>query len=143
MTPTLVHPVFTRLLAQDTGSAEWLLAPIAKDIDPNWLIFGMCAQVLIALGFIGHLIASRWWRGISLPPAIGYACLIATVMLLVYAAHRRDPVFVIGQFVNILICLRLLTVTRRSRAQAARDEDGSFPVVAPDSAERSLPTGKE
>ena len=126
------------LLAQNRSIGRWLDDQIAQNIEPTWLIIGISAQVLIAACFICHLIVSTRRGWFILPPVIVHTCLLATLVLLVYAAHRGDLVFLTGQFLNTLICIRLLLFTRGRQQKAAKEEPPpKFPNVAPDSAERS------
>ncbi len=136
------EPFAVNLLAQ----ADWTPAPPGGEGETTWLIFGVLAQVAIATGFAIHLFASWRRRRLIIPPAIGYLTLVATLMLLIYAARHHLPVFVIGQFINTVVCLRLLVLIHKARARLREKaepgrswEESGFPVVAPDSAERKLP----
>jgi lipid-A-disaccharide synthase-like uncharacterized protein len=111
--------------------------------DPKWLAVGLAAQSVIALCLAIHLIASRRQRRFAIPQTLGYLGTIATLVLMDYAARHHDLVFTIGQFINVLICLRLLGWIGRRRPQARPSEPGTvagedsrFPVVAPHQAER-------
>jgi lipid-A-disaccharide synthase-like uncharacterized protein len=113
------------------------------EADPRWLAVGLVAQAVIALCLAIHLVASRRQRGFAIPQALGYLGTIATLVLMVYAARHHDLVFTIGQFINVLICLRLLGWIDRRRPHArpsepgtVEGEDSRFPVVAPHQAER-------
>ncbi len=124
------------VLAQSPSIGQRLDALIAQNIEPTWLIIGITAQVLIAACFISHLIASTRRGWFILPPVIVHTCLLATLVLLAYAGHRGDLVFFTGQFLNILICIRLEFYIHGRHQKAAKEEAHKFPNVAPDSAER-------
>ena len=113
--------------------------------EPLWLIAGLGAQAAILLCLLIHMIVSAKRHRLMPPVSIGYVGLLATLVLMTYASRRHDVVFMVGQFVNTLICLRLLVLIRRSREakpeqQAPpKEEPSRFPVVAPDSADQKLP----
>jgi lipid-A-disaccharide synthase-like uncharacterized protein len=73
-----------------------------------WLGLGFVGQALFALRFL-----VQWWRseraGQSVVPIeFWYLSVGGAVLLLVYALHRRDPVFFIGQLTGILVYFRNL-----------------------------------
>lgn len=114
-----------------------------QESDPKWLGIGLAAQAVIALCLALHLLASRRQGRFAIPQVLAYLGTIATLLLMVYAARRHDHVFTIGQFINVLICLRLLGWIHRRPPQAPSSESGAFdeadsrfPVVAPHQAER-------
>lgn len=135
-------------LAQTQASAEgdtvqWLEALGAGDRDPMWLIFGMVAQLFIVVGVVVHLVLSRRRGKVVIPSVCGYAGVVATLMLLVYATQQRDLVFMVGQFINTLICVRLLALSRREEDRLRIERTPRFPVVAPDMAERETPRDED
>ena len=114
-------------------------------VEPLWLVFGLCAQAAILVCFGIHLVASWKRQKLIIPPSIGYVGLVATLMLMIYASLRHDAVFLLGQFLNTLICVRLLMLIRRAQEkmrqqrQTLQDEPSGFPIVSPDSVNRRLP----
>ena len=114
-------------------------------VEPLWLVFGFCAQAAILACFGIHLVASWKRRKLVIPPSIGYVGLVATLILMIYASLRHDAVFLLGQFLNTLICVRLLMLIRRAQdkmrqqRQTLQDEPSGFPIVSPDSVNRRLP----
>lgn len=122
------------------------LAVLAENIEPAWLILGFSAQaaILVCVGI--HLAASHKRRKLVMPPSIGYVGLVATLMLMIYASLRHDVVFVAGQFINALICVRLLVLIRRAQEKLRqpasvdqKEEPSGFPIVSPDSVAGKLP----
>jgi lipid-A-disaccharide synthase-like uncharacterized protein len=121
----------------------------ADAADPTWEYLGLGAQVAIAICLAIHVLASKQKGRFEFPPIIGYLGLVATLVLMIYASRRHERVFMIGQFINMLICLRALTLFRRVRERRSAspppslpDHHASFPVVAPDSAERKKPNSE-
>lgn len=80
-----------------------------------WLGLGFAGQALFALRFL-----VQWWRseraGQSVVPIeFWYLSVGGAVLLLVYALHRRDPVFFIGQLTGILVYFRNLHLIHNNR----------------------------
>ena len=144
MIALLQNPLLVTLLAEGGSDADqWWDALGAERADPGWVVFGLCAQALIAGCIVVHFLISWRRHRMVIPPVLGYAAIVATLMLLIYAAQHHDLVFMIGQFLNMLICIRLLMLIRRAEEQARADETPSFPIVSPDSAERKLPGDRD
>jgi lipid-A-disaccharide synthase-like uncharacterized protein len=73
-----------------------------------WVIFGLCAQLMFTARFLVQWIASERARVSVMPVAFWYFSLIGGVMLLAYALYRKDPVFVLGQTLGVVIYSRNL-----------------------------------
>ena len=52
--------------------------------------------------------------------------------------HLGEVVFVVGQFLSVLICVRLLGLVLRARGRTVEVKAPTFPKIAPETAERSL-----
>lgn len=79
-----------------------------------WLAAGMAAQGLFGARFVVQWLHSEA-RGRSLiPHAFWYLSVAGGVVLLAYAIHRREPVFIGGEAVTLLIFLRNLHLILRS-----------------------------
>ena len=107
------------------------------NIEWVWTIVGTTAQLAILACLLVHIRLSKKSKRFALPATIIYICLLATGLLALYAAYRRDFVFVLGQIVNLVIGLRILAV----RYQSPRHGGGDFPVVAPDRADADSDVG--
>jgi len=78
------------------------------DNDLLWLLVGFGGQALFMGRFvIQWLVSERSGRSV-IPVSFWYFSILGALVLLVYAAHRRDPVFVAGQVLGVLIYLRNL-----------------------------------
>jgi lipid-A-disaccharide synthase-like uncharacterized protein len=66
---------------------------------------------------IQWLVSERSGRSV-IPISFWYLSIAGALVLLVYAMHRRDPVFVAGQGLGVAIYLRNLHLIRTERAQA-------------------------
>jgi lipid-A-disaccharide synthase-like uncharacterized protein len=86
-----------------------------------WLGIGLLGQTLFFMRFLVQWIASERKRRSVVPRAFWYFSLAGGLILLVYALHQRDPVFIIGQSAGIFIYLRNLHLSR----PAANEPDGT------------------
>lgn len=80
-----------------------------------WVIFGLCAQLMFTARFLVQWIASERARSSVMPITFWYFSLVGGVMLLAYALYRKDPVFVLGQTLGVVIYSRNLWLIHASR----------------------------
>lgn len=73
-----------------------------------WVLFGFAAQLMFTARFLVQWIASERARQSVMPVAFWYFSLAGGVMLLTYALWRRDPVFILGQALGVVIYARNL-----------------------------------
>lgn len=79
-----------------------------------WLVIGFAGQVLFMARFVNQWICSERRRRSVVPPSFWYFSLAGGVVLLLYALHQRDPVFIAGQGLGLAIYLRNLALIRRA-----------------------------
>lgn len=84
-----------------------------QEPDAMWLAIGFFAQVLFAARFVVQWIASEVRKISYLPPAFWYFSIAGCLGLLAYSVHRKDPVFIVGQSVALLIYLRNIMLSKR------------------------------
>ncbi|MFC3652255.1 lipid-A-disaccharide synthase N-terminal domain-containing protein [Dyella humi] len=78
-----------------------------------WIGTGLIGQVLFGVRFLVQWLYSEA-RGQSLiPPAFWYLSVAGGVILLSYAIHQREAVFIIGESVTLAIFLRNLIMLRK------------------------------
>jgi lipid-A-disaccharide synthase-like uncharacterized protein len=95
-----------------------------------WVLFGIVGQVAFAMRFIVQWIASERKKESTVPVAFWYLSLVGGVILFVYAFwYRHDLVFSLGPGAGILIYIRNLVLTRRSRQAASAVRGAGAPVV--------------
>ena len=88
------------------------------DEESLWLLIGFGGQALFMGRFvIQWLVSERSGRSV-IPISFWYLSIGGALVLLAYAVHRRDPVFVAGQGLGVAIYLRNLHLIRAERAQA-------------------------
>jgi lipid-A-disaccharide synthase-like uncharacterized protein len=83
------------------------------DHDPVWLTIGFLGQGLFSMRFIVQWIKSERMKRSVVPLAFWYFSLAGGAALFIYALHREDPVFVLGQGLGIFIYLRNLWLIYR------------------------------
>jgi lipid-A-disaccharide synthase-like uncharacterized protein len=80
-----------------------------------WLVIGFVGQTLFAMRFLIQWIASEKAKKSVIPVAFWYFSIGGSLILLVYAIHRRDPVFILGQSTGTFIYLRNLYLIKKER----------------------------
>lgn len=83
-----------------------------------WLVVGFLGQAFFFGRFLLQWIHSER-RGRSLvPEAFWWMSLGGGLILLAYAVHRRDPVFILGQTAGAFVYVRNLMLIHRRRGTA-------------------------
>jgi len=73
-----------------------------------WLIIGFAGQALFAARFLVQWICSEMKQESHIPIVFWYFSIGGGAILLVYAIHRNDPVFIVGQATGLIVYLRNL-----------------------------------
>jgi lipid-A-disaccharide synthase-like uncharacterized protein len=87
-----------------------------------WLVLGFIGQAVFVGRFVLQWIYSEYKRRSVVPLAFWYASLIGGALLLLYAIHKRDPVFIVGQAGGFLVYARNLQWRLRERRAAVRQD---------------------
>ena len=98
--------------------------------DVWWLVIGFGGQALFMARFLVQWLVSERERRSVIPISFWYFSIGGALVLLVYALHRRDPVFIAGQLLGVLIYVRNLHLIRLERAgerQPQQDADSAKP----------------
>src|ERR1700730_2553153 len=74
----------------------------------GWVILGFWAQGFFTMRFVGQWIASERARKSVILVAFWFFSIGGGALLLVYALYRRDPVFIAGQALGLLVYVRHL-----------------------------------
>ena len=74
----------------------------------GWVMLGFAAQAFFTMRFVVQWIASERARKSVVPVAFWFFSLGGGTLLLVYALYRRDPVFIAGQALGLLVYIRNL-----------------------------------
>ncbi len=83
----------------------------------RWLVLGLVGQFLFGLRFFIQWICSERRKESYIPLSFWYCSIIGGLILLVYAIHIKDPVFIVGQSTGFLIYVRNLALIYRQRRQ--------------------------
>jgi len=81
----------------------------------KWMFIGFAAQGMFFMRFIVQWISSEMKGKSVVPVAFWYFSLFGGAMLLVYAIHREDPVFILGQGLGLIIYARNLFLIRKEK----------------------------
>jgi lipid-A-disaccharide synthase-like uncharacterized protein len=73
-----------------------------------WLTLGLFAQFLFSMRFLVQWIASEKQKKSVVPIYFWYLSIGGSTLLLFYAIHRKDPVFILGQSMGLFIYFRNL-----------------------------------
>ena len=73
-----------------------------------WLVFGFIGQMMFTMRFIVQWIASEKKRESVIPVSFWYLSLGGGLIILFYAIHRMDPVFILAYLPGNFIYLRNL-----------------------------------
>ena len=84
-----------------------------------WLIIGFTGQALFSMRFLVQWIKSEREKRSTIPIAFWYFSLAGGASLLIYAIHRKDQVFILGQATGLFIYARNLYLIFRERRPAA------------------------
>lgn len=68
-----------------------------------WIVLGFCAQFMFMMRFVMQWIYSERVRRSVVPEVFWYFSIAGGVLLLAYAIHRADPVFIAGQGLGLII----------------------------------------
>jgi len=83
-----------------------------------WIIIGFIGQALFSMRFILQWIASERLKRSIIPKAFWYFSLAGGVTLLAYAILKKDPVFIAGQGLGLVVYIRNLYLIRSGRQRA-------------------------
>ena len=80
-----------------------------------WLVLGFLAQAIFSARFLVQWIASERVGKSIVPNLFWHLSILGSVLLLIYAIHRRDPVFILGQSAGLLIYARNIHLLGREK----------------------------
>jgi lipid-A-disaccharide synthase-like uncharacterized protein len=98
--------------------------------DPFWLIIGFLGQGLFSMRFIVQWLKSERMKKSVVPLAFWYFSLAGGIALLLYAVHRIDPVFIVGQALGVFIYLRNLWLIYHEPLGTGNAPSGGPPATA-------------
>ena len=78
------------------------------DVDVMWLTIGLIGQIIFGGRFVIQWLASEKKKESVIPVAFWWCSIGGGIMLLAYAIHKMDPVFILGQGLGLFIYARNL-----------------------------------
>ena len=85
-----------------------------------WLLIGLAGNTLFFSRFMVQWIASERAGQSYMPNAFWWLSIAGSIVLLLYAIHRRDPVFTLAYLPNCIVYVRnLMLIRKRERENAA------------------------
>jgi lipid-A-disaccharide synthase-like uncharacterized protein len=85
----------------------------------SWIAIGFFGQLLFTARFMVQWLASEKVKRSVVPVSFWYFSIGGSLILLAYALHRADPVFILGQSLGCFIYLRNLQLIARSGSGSA------------------------
>jgi lipid-A-disaccharide synthase-like uncharacterized protein len=85
----------------------WLHDVFVAGFD-GWVVLGFVAQFMFMMRFMVQWIASERARRSVIPVAFWFFSIGGGALLFVYAIYRKDPVFIAGQGLGLIIYARNL-----------------------------------
>lgn len=83
-----------------------------------WLAFGLLGNAIFASRFVVQWIVSERAGQSIVPKVFWYLSIAGSLILLAYALHLRNPVFILAFLPNCFIYLRNLALIRREERAA-------------------------
>lgn len=83
------------------------LIDIVKSFD-TWVIIGFIGQFMFTMRFVTQWLASEKVQKSVIPVSFWFFSIAGGTIVLAYAIHKADPVFIVGQGMGLLIYFRNL-----------------------------------
>ena len=90
-----------------------------------WIIIGFIGQTIFASRFLIQWIVSERASKSIIPNVFWWISIVGSFVLLSYAIHKEDPVFIVGQSCGFLIYARNLYLIKKGRVNKKKQSDPS------------------
>ena len=90
-----------------------------------WLVIGFIGQIAFGARFVIQWLVSEKKGESTIPIAFCYCSIAGSVILLTYAIHREDPVFILGQSLGSIIYIRNLILIDRKKRSLTEDNQNN------------------
>ena len=102
---------------------EFFRSAISEQVagHPFWFIVGFTGQVVFGGRFVLQWIVSEYKKRSHVPVAFWHISIVGSIILLAYAIHRRDLIFMLGLSLNTLIYFRNLHLIYKHSKKAVID----------------------
>lgn len=78
-----------------------------------WLYVGLAGQGMFGVRFLVQWIVSESKRKSVIPVAFWYASIAGGFLLLAYAIHKRETIFIVGEAFSLMVFIRNLVLVKR------------------------------
>ncbi|TCQ80917.1 lipid-A-disaccharide synthase-like uncharacterized protein [Ochrobactrum sp. BH3] len=99
---------------------QWLHDVFVAQWD-GWIILGFVAQACFTMRFVVQWLASEKAKKSVMPVAFWFFSLFGGALLLIYAIQRKDPVFIAGQALGLIVYVRNLWLIANEKRIAAEE----------------------
>ncbi|MDC3090901.1 lipid-A-disaccharide synthase N-terminal domain-containing protein [Rickettsiales bacterium] len=90
-----------------------------------WIIIGFIGQTIFASRFLIQWIVSERASKSIIPNIFWWISILGSFVLLSYAIHKEDPVFIVGQSCGFLIYARNLYLIKKGKKNKKKQSDPS------------------
>ena len=91
------------------------MARLLDQLRNPWVIVGFVGQLVFSMRFLVQWIASERRKRSVIPSSFWYLSIGGGLVLLLYAIHKRDPVFIAGQAIGAFVYVRNLMLIHRKK----------------------------
>jgi len=93
-----------------SSAVGFLKNAVAEQIirDPVWASIALIGQLTFGGRFVLQWIASEYKKKSHVPIAFWFISLVGSLILLIYSIHIKNPIFMLGFSLNMLIYVRNL-----------------------------------
>jgi len=89
---------------------QWFQSPA------GWYVLGFAGQLIFGSRFFVQWIASERAKKVVIPELFWLLSILGGAALFVYAVHKRDPVFALGQVLGLVVYARNMMLHRGAKA---------------------------
>jgi len=86
-----------------------------------WIAVGLIGQSAFFFRFVIQWIVSEKKKESTIPVAFWHLSIIGSTIVLAYAIHKKDPVFIIGQCVGFVVYIRNLFLIYRKHQSVTEE----------------------
>jgi lipid-A-disaccharide synthase-like uncharacterized protein len=97
----------------------------------TWVVIGFSGQAVFGGRFIIQWLQSERAGKSVIPIPFWYMSIIGSIVLFIYAIHKRDPVFILGQGSGLFIYIRNLNLVNREKRNLALQNEFNQQTSAP------------
>jgi lipid-A-disaccharide synthase-like uncharacterized protein len=79
-----------------------------------WIVIGLFGQSAFFARFLVQWVASERAGESYIPLSFWYLSILGSLVMLVYAIHRKEPIFLLGQLPNVFVYARNIILIKRN-----------------------------